>query len=177
MSRIRIIGGAWRSRLLPVAHVPGLRPTPDSVRERLFNWLGQDLDGLHCLDLFAGTGVLGFEAASRGAACVTLVERDRRAFAQIEHAAQALGASQVRRVKADALEFAAAHAGPVDLLFLDPPYGRGLLQKVEPMLDRFMATHGLIYCEAEAPVPRLGRWTCCRSGQAGQVFYQLLECA
>jgi 16S rRNA (guanine966-N2)-methyltransferase len=81
LSRIRITGGEWRSRLVQVVDAPGLRPTPDSVRETLFNWLGQDLSGLNCLDLFAGSGILGFEAASRGADYVALVERSRPAFA------------------------------------------------------------------------------------------------
>ena len=89
MSRIRITGGEWRSRLVQVADAPGLRPTPDRVRETLFNWLGQDLDGLSCLDLFAGSGILGFEAASRGADHVALVEHSRPAFAALEKHAEA----------------------------------------------------------------------------------------
>jgi 16S rRNA (guanine(966)-N(2))-methyltransferase RsmD len=175
MSRIRIIGGQWRSRLLPVAGVPGLRPTPDSVRERLFNWLGQDLDGLHCLDLFAGTGVLGFEAASRGAASVTLVERDVRAFARLREAVELLPAPQVRLVRGDALEFAAHSPQRFDVIFLDPPYGHGLLDKLQAQLGRLAADGALIYCEAEHPVPVLGDFRATREGRAGQVHYQLLE--
>ncbi|WP_018413023.1 16S rRNA (guanine(966)-N(2))-methyltransferase RsmD [Methyloversatilis thermotolerans] len=175
MSRIRIIGGQWRSRLLPVAAVPGLRPTPDAVRERLFNWLGQDLDAMHCLDLFAGTGVLGFEAASRGAASVTLVERDVRAFARLREAVELLPAPQVRLVRGDALEFAARPSRRFDLLFLDPPYGRGLLDKVVPHLPALLTDDARIYCEAEHAVPALGDFRATREGRAGQVHYQLLE--
>ena len=135
MSRIRIIGGAWRSRLLEVAAVSGLRPTPDRVRETLFNWLGQDLDGLTCLDLFAGTGVLGFEAASRGAARVTMVERDVKALARLEANAARLEASNIEIRRADALDFlretARRKAHAFDLVFLDPPYRQGWLARVE----------------------------------------------
>src|SRR5689334_22938370 len=89
---LRVIGGKYRSRLLRIPARPGLRPTPDRVRETLFNWLGQDLDGLACLDLYAGTGALGFEAASRGAARIVLVEKDRTAVAELERSRAALGA-------------------------------------------------------------------------------------
>ncbi len=175
MSRIRIIGGEWRRRLLPVAAVPGLRPTPDSVRERLFNWLGQDLTGLHCLDLFAGTGVLGFEAASRGAESVTMVERDPRAFERLREAVEQLPAPQVGLVRGDALEFATRPPRRFDVLFLDPPYGRGLLEKLVPHLAGLAADDAVIYCEAEYPVPALGGFRASRDGRAGQVHYQLLE--
>jgi 16S rRNA (guanine(966)-N(2))-methyltransferase RsmD len=175
MSRIRIIGGQWRSRLLPVAAVPGLRPTPDSVRERLFNWLGQDLDGLHCLDLFAGTGVLGFEAASRGAASVTLVERDARAFERLREAAVLLSAPQVVPVRGDALKFALNPPRRFDVLFLDPPYGQGLLDRLVPHLSSLATDGAVIYCEAEHPVSALADFRMTREGRAGQVHYQLLE--
>ena len=102
MARLRLIGGAWRSRLLTMPDLPGLRPTPDRVRETLFNWLGQDLTGLSCLDLFAGTGALGFEAASRAAARVTLVERDRRLARRLEENRRLLGGDTVRILLADA---------------------------------------------------------------------------
>ena len=179
MNRIRIIGGRWRRRLLDVADVPGLRPTPDRVRETLFNWLGQDLDGLACLDLFAGTGALGFEAASRGAAQVTMVERDARALAQLKANATALDASNVEIRRADALDFLreSAHARqqPYDLVFLDPPYRQGWLARVEPLLADVLDAKALIYVEAEHAVERLDSRRVVRSGRAGQVFYQLLE--
>ena len=179
MSRIRIIGGQWRSRLLEVADVPGLRPTPDRVRETLFNWLGQDLDGLTCLDLFAGTGALGFEAASRRAAQVTLVERDALALAQLKANAARLEAANTEIRRADALEFlrGAALTQPhrYDLLFLDPPYRQGWLARVEPLLGSVPKDNALIYVEAEQLVERLSAHRVKRSGRAGQVFFQLLE--
>src|SRR5204862_991480 len=106
-SSLLVIGGKYRSRVLRVPQRPGLRPTPDRVRETLFNWLGQDLAGLACLDLFAGSGALGFEAASRGAARVVLVERDRVAAAELERNRNALGASQVEIVRGDAATYLA----------------------------------------------------------------------
>lgn len=179
MSRIRIVGGRWRSRLLEVAEVPGLRPTPDRVRETLFNWLGQDLDGLTCLDLFAGTGALGFEAASRGAAQVTMVERDARALTQLKTNAARLSASNIEIRRADALDFlrgaALGKAQCYDLVFLDPPYRQGWLARVEPLLAGVLDTKALIYVEAEHSVERLDSRRVVRSGRAGQVFYQLLE--
>ncbi len=126
-NRVRIIGGEWRRRWLrfPAAH--GLRPTPDRVRETLFNWLGQDLTGLGCLDLFAGSGALGFEAASRGARQVVLLERDRRIADALQASALALqaGASvagAVEIVRSDALEFLAHDRRIYDVVFMDPPY-------------------------------------------------------
>jgi len=179
MSRIRIIGGQWRSRLIEVAEAPGLRPTPDRVRETLFNWLGQDLDGLVCLDLFAGTGVLGFEAASRGAERVTMVECDGKALRQLRANAARLDASNIEICGADALSFlretALGRAHSYDLVFLDPPYRKGWLERVEPLLGGVLDDDALIYVEAEHGVERLDSRRVRRSGRAGQVFYQLLE--
>ncbi len=175
MSRVRIVGGEWRSRLIPVARLPGLRPTPDRVRETLFNWLGQDLDGWTCLDLFAGTGVLGFEAASRGAARVTLVERDPRAAAALREAARTLGAERVEVVRADAVEFARSASRRFDLIFLDPPYRQGLLEKIAPELERLVAPDGWLYAESEQPLTRLGHLHTVREGRAGQVRFHLMR--
>lgn len=175
MSRVRIVGGTWRSRLLPVANVAGLRPTPDRVRETLFNWLGQSLDGFDCLDLFAGTGILGFEAASRGAAHVTLVERDPRALAALRKAAITLQAVQVELIHGDAVEFARSAPRPFDLVFLDPPYNRGWLDRLEPWLERIVKPDGWIYAESEQPLERLGRWETIRQGRAGQVRFHLMQ--
>lgn len=175
MSRVRIVGGAWRSRLLPVAGVPGLRPTPDRVRETLFNWLGQDLDGLSCVDLFAGTGILGFEAASRGAAHVTLVERDPRAAAALRKAAITLQAAQVELIHRDAVEFARSPPRAFDLAFIDPPYSQGWLQRLEPWLGRIVKAEGRLYVESEQPLERLGRWETTRQGRAGQVHFHLMR--
>ncbi|MBI4754458.1 MAG: 16S rRNA (guanine(966)-N(2))-methyltransferase RsmD [Betaproteobacteria bacterium] len=174
-SRVRIIGGAWRSRLIEVAAVPGLRPTPDRVRETLFNWLGQDLTGRACLDLFAGSGALGFEAASRGAAHVTLLETDQRALAALRQNARALGAQAVEIVCCDALEFSRAAARRYDVVFLDPPYRRGLLERIAPCLADLLEPGAMVYAEAEAALEVLGTLPAIRRGRAGQVFYHLFQ--
>lgn len=175
MSRIRITGGAWRSRLIRVADTAGLRPTPDRVRETLFNWLGQGLDGLACLDLFAGSGILGFEAASRGADYVALVEPARAAFLALKKNADGFDCPRLELFCCDALEFAPLPARRFDLVFLDPPYGQGWLAQIEPRLDELVARKGRLYAEAEIPLERLGRWSVVKRGQAGQVFFHLLE--
>ena len=175
MSRIRITGGEWRSRLVQVPDLPGLRPTPDSVRETLFNWLGQDLRGQACLDLFAGSGILGFEAASRGADYVALVERSRPAFAALEKHADGFACPRLELFCCDALKFAPPSTRRFDLLFLDPPYGQGWLARVEPRLDELIAPNARLYAEAEMPLERLGRWSVTKQGRAGQVFFHLLE--
>ena len=178
MSRIRITGGAWRSRLIQVADAPGLRPTPDRVRETLFNWLGQDLAGWHCLDLFAGSGILGFECASRGAENVILVERDQSVFAQLQQNAAGFACERLRLQRADALEFAkmaAQQQQRFDLLLLDPPYRHGWLEKVAPLLPALAQPGMQVYAEAEHRIERLGDWRTLKQGQAGQVFYHLLD--
>ena len=121
-NRVRIIGGEWRSRLVRFPPSAELRPTPDRVRETLFNWLGQRLDGLDALDLFAGSGALGFEALSRGAARVVMVERDRRVADGLREAARELDARGADVVVGDALAFLARDTGSYDVVFVDPPY-------------------------------------------------------
>lgn len=175
MSKIRITGGEWRSRLIQVPTAPGLRPTPDRVRETLFNWLGQDLTGWHCLDLFAGSGILGFECASRGAESVVLVERDQGAFTGLKQNAALFACDRLRLHKADALEFAAQSGLTFDLVLLDPPYRHGWLDKVAPLLLALARPGMRVYAEAEHRVEALGNWRTVKRGQAGQVFYHLLE--
>lgn len=175
LSKIRITGGQWRSRLIQVANVPGLRPTPDRVRETLFNWLGQDLQGWYCLDLFAGSGILGFECASRGAAEVVLVERDRGAFARLKENAALFASERLRLIRSDALEFVAQSASTFDLVLLDPPYRQGWLDRVAPLLPRLARPGMKIYAEAERCIDALGEWRTVKRSQAGQVFYHLLE--
>ncbi|NMG73608.1 16S rRNA (guanine(966)-N(2))-methyltransferase RsmD [Aromatoleum diolicum] len=175
MSRVRIVGGAWRSRLLDVAKVPGLRPTPDRVRETVFNWLGQDLSGLTCLDLFGGSGILGFEAASRGAARVVIVESDARAYGALKQAAMTLHASQVEMIRGDAVKFAQTTSDRFDVVFLDPPYNKGWLERLEPMLERVLKPDGWLYAESEAAVTSLAGWHTTKRGQAGQVHFHLLQ--
>lgn len=179
MNSVRIIGGDWRRRLLRFPDSAALRPTPDRVRETLFNWLGQDLDGLSCLDLFAGSGALGFEAASRGAAKVALVERAPKVLAALQENASALGAAErVEIVRADALKFAASAAAGgsrFDVLFLDPPYRQGWIAKLAPLLPGLLADDAAIYVEAESALDGCGEWRTVRRGQAGQVYFQLMR--
>jgi 16S rRNA (guanine966-N2)-methyltransferase len=172
---LRVIGGKYRSRLLRVPQRPGLRPTPDRVRETLFNWLGQDLSGLACLDLFAGSGALGFEAASRGATRVVLVERDRAVVAELERSRAALDAGQVTIVSGDAAAYLARERERFDVVFLDPPFRQnalpGLLQSLEPRLE----PGARVYVESEAPLDVAAPWAELRRARAGQVSYQLLQ--
>jgi 16S rRNA (guanine(966)-N(2))-methyltransferase RsmD len=174
-NEVRIIGGAWRSRRIRFAPRADLRPTPDRVRETLFNWLGQDLAGSHCLDLFAGSGALGFEAASRGAPRVMMVEADRIAFAALESNRSALGATQVELARADALEFLRTDRARYDIVFLDPPFRIDCWARVLSLLPGRLNAGALVYCESGAgEVPAAG-WEAWRTARAGQVNYQLLR--
>ncbi len=147
---VRIIGGQWKRTRLPVAQRPGLRPTPDRVRETLFNWLGQDLSGWHCLDAFAGTGALGLEAASRGAASVLLVEQDAGLVAQLHQHQQRLQANTVRVQRGDALAALRQVAGQgLDLVLLDPPFDEtALFVPAVQAAAAALAPQGFIYLEA-----------------------------
>ncbi|MFB0934353.1 MAG: 16S rRNA (guanine(966)-N(2))-methyltransferase RsmD [Propionivibrio sp.] len=179
MNSVRIIGGEWRRRVLRFPDAEGLRPTPDRVRETLFNWLGQDLSGLSCLDLFAGSGALGFEAASRGAARVVMVERSAPVASSLKANARLLGAeTRLEIVHADAVKFASSLGpnGPgFDVLFLDPPYNKGWIERLTPVLPRLLAADGVLYVEAESALENCGQWRTVRSGRAGQVFYHLMR--
>ena len=146
---IRIIGGAWKRTRLPVAQRPGLRPTPDRVRETLFNWLGQDLSGWRCLDAFAGTGALGFEAASRGAASVQLVESDAALVAQLHTLQQRLQATAMRVQRGDGVA-ALKQAAPasLDLVLLDPPFDSDFFTPALQAAAQAVAADGFVYLEA-----------------------------
>jgi len=146
---IRIIGGAWKRTRLAVRDLPGLRPTPDRVRETLFNWLGQDLGGWRCMDAFAGTGVLGLEAASRGAVDVVLVEQDRTLVGQIEGALSRLKAQGVRVVRGDGVATLRQSApGSLDLVFVDPPFDSLLVEPALRTASAALSPAGLVYLEA-----------------------------
>ena len=172
---LRVIGGKYRSRLLRVPARPGLRPTPDRVRETLFNWLGQDLDGLACLDLYAGSGALGFEAASRGAARVVMVEKDRAVVTQLERSRAALDATQVTIVCADAAAWLARERGRYDVVFLDPPFRQNALPGMLGSLGSRLEPGARVYVESEAPVDVALPWAELKRARAGQVSYQLLQ--
>ncbi|MBU3693429.1 MAG: 16S rRNA (guanine(966)-N(2))-methyltransferase RsmD [Rhodocyclaceae bacterium] len=188
---LRIIGGQWRRRRLPIVAVEGLRPTSDRVRETLFNWLGQYLSGLRCLDLFAGSGALGLEAASRGAATVALVEADPRAARQLlAHCATLHAGPAVRVLQGDALQFLlqprllhgpdpspdADPAPAFDVVFLDPPYALGLLPHCLAALPPLLAPDARVYIEDAAPLLAPEGWELLREDRAGRVHYGLLRC-
>lgn len=172
---VRIIGGAWRSRRIRFPARPGLRPTPDRVRETLFNWLGQDLAGRDCLDLFAGSGALGFESASRGARRVVMVEQDRDAWRALQDNCAVLGAAAVEVVRADALEFLKNQGTRFDVVFLDPPFAEDCWGPLLSLLPDSLAAGGLVYCERARPLDALRGWEVVKQGRAGQVSHQLLK--
>ncbi len=152
-----------------------LRPTPDRVRETLFNWLGQDLSGLDCLDLYAGSGALGFEAVSRGARHTVLVERDPGAVRALEANAQRLAADCIEIVRGDAVRFVADAKGRFDVVFLDPPFRQNVLPGVLGSLPRVLNEGARVYVESPLPVAPHAGWRELKQGRAGQVSFQLLE--
>ena len=177
---VRIIGGQWKRSKLPVADVPGLRPTPDRVRETLFNWLGQDLTGWRCLDAFAGSGALGFEAASRGADQVVLLERERRVAAALNETRARLHAEQVRVDNADALTWMARCApASFELVFLDPPFDANLVDPALAAAARVVVPQGFVYVECGEPLIPEALDACGlrlhRQGRAGAVHFHLLQ--
>ena len=185
-NRVRIGGGEWRSRLLSFPDIPGLRPTPDRVRQTLFNWLGQELHGLHCLDLFSGTGVLGFEALSRGAASVVMVEKSLSAFKALQENKALLKTNAAQLFHMDAAQYLSRRAGlrssqpqdpeqPFDIVFLDPPYKQGLLASILPELKLHLNADSLVYAEAEYALESNEEWQVLKQGKAGNVFYHLLR--
>ncbi|MBN9204535.1 16S rRNA (guanine(966)-N(2))-methyltransferase RsmD [Methylibium petroleiphilum] len=177
---VRLIGGQWKRSKLPVPAAPGLRPTPDRVRETLFNWLGQDLSGWRCLDAFAGSGALGFEAASRGASDVMLLERNAALVRGLRAVQARLDARTVRIEAADALAWMTRYAGaPFDLVLLDPPFDSGLFEPALRAAQRVLAPAGRVYLEADrafdaATLGPLG-FALDRHIRAGQVHAHLLS--
>jgi 16S rRNA (guanine966-N2)-methyltransferase len=191
--QVRIIGGAWKRTQLPVLDALGLRPTPDRVRETVFNWINHLWNGnwsaTRCLDLFAGSGALGFEAASRGAMAVTMIDSHTPVIRQLDAVKTKLKADNVELIRGDALIAAAGMAQRgqrFDLIFLDPPYNQDLLAKALPLCAGLLAEDGLVYAEAGAALPFapdddsdapawLAGWEQIRADKAGVVFYHLLK--
>ena len=174
---VRLIGGDWKRSKLPVADKPGLRPTPDRVRETLFNWLGQRLDGWRVLDAFAGSGALGFEAASRGAAEVVMLERDAELARSLAASAARLKASSVRVEQADALAWMRRAApGRFDLVLLDPPFADALHGPAVAAASPLVAAAGWLYVESDQPWrAEHPAWQPWRQSRAGAVHFTLLR--
>ena len=172
-NRVRIIGGAWRRRVIRIPPAEGLRPTPDRVRETLFNWLGQDLTGRRCLDLYTGSGALALEAASRGAALVVAVDRNPRLIDALRETGAMLGATALETRVADAKRAIAAEPREFDVIFLDPPFADDPWPWLLPACGERLSPDGFIYAEADhalLPPPGFGEW---RRDRAGQVHYHL----
>ena len=174
-NQVRIIGGKWRRRLLRFPAAADLRPTPDRVRETLFNWLGQDLSELATLDLFAGSGALSFEALSRGAALAVAVDSGERAVAGLRDNAAALGATGLEVHRADALGFLSRETRGFDLVFLDPPFREDWLPRLLPLIPARLNPGGWLYIEQAQTVQPLPGWEVFRHQRAGQVHYHLLR--
>ena len=177
-NELRIIGGAWRGRRVKFPDIAAIRPTPDRVRETLFNWLQHDIAGSRCLDLFAGSGALGLEALSRGAGHVVFVDRERDVIEQLSSTLNLLRASGGLLEQRDALRFLEGSPQPFDIVFLDPPFDRDLLPGVCNALENrgWLTPNALIYLESPAhgSAPALpATWTLLKSGRAGEVGYHL----
>lgn len=178
--QIRIIGGQWRGRKLPVPESPGLRPTTDRVRETLFNWLAPSIVDAHCLDCFAGSGALGLEALSRYAGSATLLEMERQVAQQLQKNLATLKATHGKVVNTNTLAFLNQTGTPHDIVFVDPPFRKGLLEETLHLLESngWLANDALIYVESEVenglpPVP--ASWDLHREKIAGQVAYRLYQ--
>jgi 16S rRNA (guanine966-N2)-methyltransferase len=178
-NQLRIIGGDWRGRKLAFAPLPGLRPTPDRVRETLFNWLAPVIRNARCLDLYAGSGALGLEAASRGAAEVVLVDHAAQVVASLREQIATLKAARVQVVQTDVLMWLRGKAEPFDIVFLDPPFREQLLPGAIGLLEEagWLADNAWIYIEAEKglQLELPPNWEIYREKQAGQVGYQLIQ--
>ncbi len=178
---IRIIAGRWRSRIIPVCTLPGLRPTGDRMRETLFNWLQANIHGAICVDAFAGSGALGLEALSRGASQVCFIEKHKTAAKHLKRQLQQLQAQQAEVICADATSHIAKMAErSIDILFLDPPFAQPhLLNEVMATISPKLANHALIYVEQNkqqnTPPPK--QWTLLKDKTSGNVHYQLWQFA
>ena len=174
-NQVRINAGIWRSRLLKFPDVEGLRPTPERVRITVFNWLGQDLTSKTCLDLFAGTGAFGFEALSRNAKNVTMIEYDRPAYNALLQNKIMLKAENCQILNIDALNYLAQNTQKFDVIFCDPPYNKGWLDKLLPVLNQHLKVDGVLYVEAEFGIQSDTTWQVIKQDKAGNVYYHLLK--
>jgi len=174
-NQVRIIGGEFRRRLLRFPPEAGLRPTPDRVRETLFNWLGQDLTGMRVLDAFAGSGALGFEAASRHANRVVMLEANRRAVDGLVANCSLLGAAQIEIIRADAMEWLRRSAELFGLIFLDPPFDSNLLEQAVPLAVEHLAPAGWLYLEGGHTQVAPEGFMIYRAGVAGLSHFALLR--
>ncbi len=177
--RLRIVAGKWRSRLLPIADEPGLRPTSERIRETLFNWLAPNIEGSRCLDLFAGSGALGLEALSRGASEVVFVEKSVVAANVLEQSVAALQAAGAEIMNIDALDYLRGAPRAFDIVFLDPPFDADLSGDLCRLLDErgWLTANALVYLEQDRkrPLPDLpGGWVVRKEKTAGQVRYALV---
>ena len=178
-NRLRIIGGRWRGTRIVFPSLAAIRPSPDRVRETLFNWLQQPIVGARCLDLFAGSGALGLEALSRGAAHVTFVDREQQVGTHLVQTLERLGSRDATVIVRDAQRFLRQSPYPFGVVFLDPPFAAGLLERVcEQLMHGWLADGAYIYVErpADHPLASLpATWAVQRSKRAGQVGYHLLR--
>jgi 16S rRNA (guanine966-N2)-methyltransferase len=172
---IRIIGGRWRGRRLRFPAIADIRPTPDRVRETLFNWLGQDLTGMTTLDLFAGSGALSLEALSRGASRAVAVDRDKSALRALTKTAAQLGTDALETHCSDAWDYLARETRRFDVIFLDPPFADPRWNTLIPAARERVAVAGSLYLEASSPLEAPPGWVLSRKDRAGQVHYHLLR--
>ena len=174
-NQVRINAGIWRSRLLKFPTVEGLRPTPERVRITVFNWLGQEMTGKTFLDLFAGTGAFGFEALSRNAKSVTMVENSRAAYQSLIQNQLLLRAQNCQILHSDALIYLANNTQKFDVIFCDPPYNKAWLSNLLPILNQHLNFDGVLYVEAEYAIQNDAIWQLKKQDKTGNVYYHLLE--
>ena len=179
-NKLRIIGGDWRSRCISFVDTPGLRPTPARVRETVFNWLRNDIIGSRCLDLYAGSGALGFEAGSREAKSVVQVENNNLACKALKDNAATLDATQIKTIQSDVFQYLLGSAQVFDIVFIDPPFAMDLVVETCLLLERknWLSKHAKIYVETESTLTLIGmpeNWRLLKSKVAGEVGYHLFE--